>query len=146
MLTSPIDVTSEAKSCAAVTLAWNGFEAKLPLGKDPQFVRNLVDCLNEIKKPDSEIRGIIQQLPEAIDKVLPVARTEGLVLLSIYFLYKSFSLYDEAKILEVHVRIYRDKFEALEKEMKPFRNFIDTELIPQWEEGNTVNLEKIAKA
>ncbi|XP_020628984.1 uncharacterized protein LOC110066128 [Orbicella faveolata] len=145
LLTSPTQVSSEAKSCAAVTLAWNGFEAKLPLGKDPQFVRNLADCLNEVKKPDSEIRGIIQQLPEVIDKVLPVARTDGLVLLSMYFFYKSYLLYDEAKILEVNAMIYRDKFEALEKEMKPFRNFIDTELIPQWEAGNTANLEKIAE-
>ena len=145
LLTSPTQVSSEAKSCAAVTLALNGFQAKLTLGKDSQFVHNLADCLNEVKKPDSETRGIIQQLPGVIDKVLPEAWTEGLVLLSMYFLYKSFLLYDEAKILEVNVKTFRGKFEALEKEMKPFRDFIDTELIPLWEEGNTATLEKKAE-
>lgn len=145
LLTSPTQVSCEAKSCAAVTLALNGFEAKFSLGKDPQFVRNLADCLNEVKKPDSKVRGIIQQLPKVIDKVLPEAWTKGLVLLSMYFLYKSFILYDEAKILEVNVKTFRSKFEALEKEMKPFRDFIDTELIPLWEEGNTDTLEKKAE-
>ena len=145
LLTSPTQVSSEAKSCAAVTLALNGFDAKLTLGKEAQFVHNLADCLNEVKKPVSEVRGIIQQLPGMIDKVLPEAWTEGLVLLSMYFLYKSFLLYDEAKILEVNVKTSRGKFEALEKEMKPFRDFIDTKLIPLWEEGNTATLEKKAE-
>ena len=145
LLTSPTQVSGEAKSCAAVTLALNGFEVKLSLGKDPEFVRNLAGCLNEVQKPNSEVRGIIQQLPEVIDKVLPEAWTGGLVLLSMYFLRKSFLLYDEAKILEVNYKTFRGKFEALEKEMKPFRDFIDTELIPLWEEGNTVTLEKKAE-
>lgn len=145
LLKSPTQVSSEAKSCAAVTLALNGFEVKLSLGKDPEFVRNLADCLNEVKKPDSEVRGIIHQLPEVIDKVLPEAWTGGLVLLSMYFLSRSFLLYDEAKILEVNVKTFRGKFEALEKEMRPFRDFIDTELIPLWEEGNSVILEKKAE-
>ena len=145
LLTSLTQVSSEAKSCAAVTLALNGFDAKLTLGKEPQFVHNLADCLNEVKKPGSEVRGIIQQLPGVIDKVLPEAWTEGLVLLSMYFLYKSFLLYDEAKNMEVNVKTFRGKFEALEKEMKPFRDFIDTELIPLWEEGNTATLEKKAE-
>lgn len=145
LIKSPTQVSSEATSCAAVTLALNGFEAKLSTGKDPEFVRNLADCLNKVKKPDSEVRDIIQQLPKVIDKVLPEAWTGGLVLLSMLFLYKSFLLYDEAKILEVNVKTFRGKFEALEKEMRPFRDFIDTELIPLWEEGNTVILEKKAE-
>ena len=146
LLPSPTQASSEAKSCDAVALALNGVELKFPLGKDSQFVYNLVDCLNGAKKTYSEtVQGIIKQLPGVIDKALPVARTDGLFLLSMYFLYKSFSLYDEAKILEVNVKIYRDKFEALEKEMKPFRDFIDTKLILQWEESNNVNLKKIAE-
>ena len=143
LLTSLTQVSSEAKSCAAVTLALNGFDAKLTLGKEPQFVHNLADCLNEVKKPGSEVRGIIQQLLGVIDKVLPEAWTEGLVLLSMYFLYKSFLLYDEAKNMEVNVKTFRGKFEALEKEMKPFRDFIDNELIPQWKKDDTANLERI---
>ena len=144
LITSPTQASSAPKSCAAVTLAWNGVEVKLSLGKDPQFVRNLAECFNGVKKIGSEIQGIMKQLPELIDPVLPVAKKEGLVLLSVYLFYKSFVLYDEAKILEVNVKIYRNKFETLEKEIKPSRDFIDTELIPQWEKGNTANLEKIA--
>jgi len=143
LLTSPTQSSSAEKSCAAVSLAWGGVEVKFPLGKDPQFVRNLTDCFNGVKKIGSEIQVILKQLPEVIDKVLPFAKKEGLVLLSVYLLYKSFVLYDETMILEVNVRIYRDKLDALEKKMKLFRDFIDTELIPQWEEGNTVKLEKL---
>jgi len=143
LLTSPTQASNAEKSCAAVTLAWSGVEIKFPLGKDPQFVRNLTDCFNGVKKIGSEIQVIIKQLPELIDKVLPVAKKEGLVLLSVYLLYKSFELYDETMILEVNVRIYRNKLDALQKETKPFRDFIDTELIPQWEKGNTANMEKI---
>ena len=145
LLTSPTRVSSDAKSCAAVTLTLNGFQEKFPLGKDTQFVRQLTDCLNGAKKTYSEIQGgIIKQLAEVIHKVLPVARTDGLVLLSVYLLYRSYVLYDETKILGENVRIYRDKFEALEKEMKPFRDFIDNELIPQWKKDNTAHLQKIA--
>ena len=143
LLTSPTQASSAAESCAAVALAWKGIEVKFSLGKDAQFVRNLADCFNGVKKGYTQIQGIIKQLPEVIDKVLPVAKKEGLVLLSVYLLYNSFVLYDEAKILEVNAKIYRDRFEALEKEMKPFRDFIDTELIPQWENLNTADLEKI---
>ena len=107
-------------------------------------MRNLAECLNGVKKIGSEIQSIIKQLPELIDETLPVAKQEGLVLLSVYLVYKSFVLYDEVKILEVNVKIYRSKFETLEKEMKPSRDFIDTELIPQWEKGNTAILEEIA--
>lgn len=145
LLTSPTQVSSDAKSCAAVTLTLNGFQAKVPLDKDAQFVRQLTDCLNGAKKTYSEIHGgIIKQLGEVIHKVLPVARTDGLVLLSVFLLYRSYALYDEAMIMGENVMIYRDKFEALKKEMKPFRDFIDTELIPQWKKDNTANLEKIA--
>ena len=143
LLTSPTRVSSDAKSCAAVTLTLNGFQAKFPLGKDAQFVRQLTDCLNGAKKTYSEIQGIIKQLAEVIHKILPVARTDGLVLLSVYLLYRSYVLYDETKILGENVRMYRDKFEALEKEMKPFRDFIDNELIPQWKKDDTANLERI---
>jgi len=140
LLTSPTQASTETKSCAAITLALNGFEAKFSFGNDPQFVRNLADCLNGAKKAYT---GIIKQLPELINKVLPVAKKEGIVLLSVYLLYKSLTLYDEAMILEVNVKIYRDDFEASKKEIKQYRDFIDTDLIPQWEKGSTADLEKI---
>ena len=94
LLASPTQSSSAEKSCNAVSLAWAGVEVKFPLGKNPQFVRNLTDCFNGVKKIGNEIQVIIKQLPELIDKVLPVAKKEGLVLLSVYLLYKSFVLYD----------------------------------------------------
>ena len=131
-----------AGSCAAAALALNNVKDKMSFAKDSQFVYNVADCLNGAKETYSKIRGIIKELPEVIDKVLPFARTQGLVLLSMYFLYNNFLLYDEAKNYEDNVKIYRDKFELLETEMKPFRNVIDTKLIPQWKAGNTANFEK----
>ena len=117
-------------------------------------MRNLADCFNGVNKIESENQVILQQLPELIDKVilprlpelidkvLPVAKNEGLVLLSAYLLYKSFLLYNETMILEVKVRIHRERLDALEAKMKSFREFIDNELIPEWEKSNIANLEK----
>lgn len=143
LLTSPTQSFSAGKNCDAVLMALGGVEVNFPLGKAAQFVRNLADCLNSAKKTYSETQGIIKQLPELIDKVLPVAKKEGLVPLSLYLLYKSFVLYEETMILEENVRMYRNKLDALEKKMKPLRGFIDNELIPQFKEGNTTNLEKL---
>ena len=137
LLVSPTRAPSGAKSCAAAALAWNGVEVS-------QFVRELADCLNWAKKTYSEIQEIIKQLPKEIDKVLPVSWTKGLVLLSLYILYKNYLLYDEAKNLEVNVRSYRDKLERKEEEMKAIGVFIKTTIIPHWEAGNTANLEKDA--
>ena len=143
LLTSPTQASSGVESCAAVALAWTGVEVKDSVGKDAQFVRNLVDCLNGAKKAYSEIQGIIKQLPELIDKVLPVARREGVALLSAYLLYKSYKLYEEAMTLEANEREYRDQLDALKKEWKPLKDLIDAELIPRVEKGNVADFEKI---
>ncbi len=62
--------------------------------------------------------------------------------MSVYVLYRSYELYDRAIELEKDYRMYREEFEVLKEEMKPFIHFIATELIPQWEKGNTANLQK----
>jgi len=138
LLTSPTQASSGVESCAAVALALNGVWN----GIDVQFVRNLVHCVKGAIKEYSEIQGIIKQLPEQIDKVLPVARREGLALLSVYVLYKSYELYDEAMTLEANEREYRDQLDAIKKEWKPLRDLIVTELIPHVEKGNFADLEK----
>ena len=127
------------KSCAAV--ASPSQSAAL---KPSQFVKNVVDCLDGAREGYAEYRGIIKQLPKMIDKLLSVSWTEGLIVLSVYFVYNSFLLYDEAKNLEVNVRSYRDKLERKEEEMKAIGDFIKTTIIPHWEAGNTANLEKDA--
>ena len=137
LLTCPTRALSKAAaSCTAAAQGLNGV-------KTSEFVSNVANCLESSKEAYSEFQGVIKQLPEVIDKLLPVARSQGLVLLYFYFFYNSYILYDEVKTLEVNLKMYRNKFAALEKEMKPYRDFIDTELIPQWKAGNTANLEKI---
>jgi len=138
LLISPTRAFSEAKSCTAAALAWNDAQDY------SQFVLNIAHCLNGAKKAYSEIQGIIKPLPMVIEKVLPVARTQGLVLLSVYFLHSSFKLYNDTKTLADNLKIYRDKIEALEIEMKPLRNYIET-FILLWKAGNTTNFEKIAE-
>ena len=135
---SPTQASRAGKSCVAgIAFTLNSAEIK-PF----QLVNDLVDCLNNAKKTYSEIRGIIKQLPEVIDKVLPVAWTDGLVLLSMYFVCSSFSLYNEAKILQENANYHLGEFKALEKEVKMLKDFIDTKLIPQWKQGNTANVVK----
>ncbi len=63
--------------------------------------------------------------------------------MSVYVLYRSFELFDRAMNLEKDYKGYREEFEALKDEMKPYKDFIETELIPQWEKGNTANLQKV---
>lgn len=58
------------------------------------------------------IQVIIKQPLELIDKVL------------VYLLSKSFVLNNETIMLEVNVRIYREKLDALEKKLKPFRALV----------------------
>lgn len=90
-----------------------------------------------------ELQPIIQQLPELIEKALPAAKNGGLVLLSVYVLYRSFELYNRAMNLEKDYKMYRQEFEALKDEMEPYKDFIVTQLIPQWEKGNASNLLKV---
>lgn len=127
------------ESCAAVASASQSAAALKPA----QFVKNVADCLDGAKEAYAEYQGIIKQLPEMIDKLLSVAWIEGLIVLSMYFVYNSFLLYDEAKNLEANAKLYCDKLEALEKEMKSFKDFIDSKLFPQWEKGNTANVVKL---
>lgn len=105
---------------------------------------NVANCLDDSGETYTEIQGIIKQLPEVINKVLPAAWSRGLVLLSFYCAYSSYLLYDEVKTLERKEKRYRNKFAPLDTEMKKYRDFIDKELIPQWKAGNTANLEEIA--
>ncbi|KAJ7387248.1 hypothetical protein OS493_004224 [Desmophyllum pertusum] len=68
----------------------------------------------------------------------------GLVLLSAYLLYRSF---DQAmNLAKWDYKKHKDEFKALEKEMKPVRDLMETQLIPQWKKGNYANTQKSAES
>ena len=147
LLASETQASSGPKSCVGVVSAWMATDP-VTLVQDSQFISNFAECINEIKgllgsELHGKLKAIIQQLPKLFEKVLPVAREGGLVLLSAYVLYKSFELYDRAMNLEKDYTMHREEFEALKEEMKPFKDFIATQLIPLWEKGNNANLQKI---
>ena len=48
-------------------------------------------------------QGLIQKLPELIEKVLPVAKDKAGLLLSAYLAYKSYELHDRAMNLETNL-------------------------------------------
>ncbi|KAJ7387237.1 hypothetical protein OS493_004211 [Desmophyllum pertusum] len=80
-----------------------------------------------------------------MEKALNVAKEGRLVLLSAYFLYKSFELHDRAmNLAQWDYKKHRDEFEALEEEMIPVRDLMETQLIPQWKKGNYANTQKTA--
>lgn len=117
------------------------------LVQNSKFIGNLAVCTNEIMEGTKfigKLKPIIEQLPELVKKAPPFGKEGGgLVLLSAYVFYKSFELYNRALDLEEDYKMYRDEFEALKGEMKPFKDFIVTQLIPEWEKGNAGNLRKV---
>ena len=143
LLTSPTQASSGPKRCAEVVTAWMAADP-VSLFQDPKFILNLAVCINEVKEAIPELQklqNIIQRIPELIKTAL--TKKEGLVLLSVYVLSKSFELYNRAINLEQDYRMHREEFEALKEEMKPLQDFIVTQLIPEWEKDNTANLQKV---
>ncbi|KAJ7387233.1 hypothetical protein OS493_004207 [Desmophyllum pertusum] len=114
-----------------------------PPVEDPKFVSNVVECFNVMTKEKTwkaikNARELIQQLPELMDKAIPIGKKGGLVVLSAYVLYKRFELYDRAMTL---ARDY--EFELLQEEIIPFRDYLESQLIPQWKKGNFANMQMI---
>ena len=146
LLTYPTQTRSGPKGCAGVVSAWMKTTDTTTLVLDPTFISSLAECINEMQEVGNKLdklQPIIQQLPELIEKALPVAKEGGLVLLSVYVLYRSFELYNRAMNLEKDCKLYRKEFEALKDEMEPYKDFIVTHLIPGWEKGNASSLEKV---
>ena len=141
---SSTQASAGPKSCAEVASAVMATD-HITLVQDSNFIGNVAECIDEMIKVGSKLdklQPIIQRLPELIVKALPVAKKGGMVLLSVYALYRSFELYDRAMNLEKDFLMYRERFEALKEEMEHFKDFKVTQLIPQWEIGNAANMEK----
>ena len=113
---------------------------------DPKFADNIVRCASELTEFNwKTVEGFIQKLPELMEKASPVAKNGGLVLLSAYVLYRSLELHDRAIYLARDYKMLRHKFESSEEKMKPVRDFMEKEFIPQWKKDNYANTQKRAQ-
>ena len=141
LLSSPPQAVSVPDSCAEVETALMT-SPTAPLVEDPKFVSNVVECLTKEEnwKAIKNVVELIQKLPELIDKAILVGKKGGLVVLSAYLLYRSFELYERAIHLARDCKMDMLEFELLQEEIEPLRD-LEKELIPQWKNGNYINMQ-----
>ena len=122
--------------------------------QDAKSLTNLLDCIQGmyqlIQQFDwktaqtmipKEVQGLIQQIPNLMEK----AKTFGgkdLVLLSVYLGYRSIELYDRANSLKIDFKPYQQEFDLLKQKLKPMKEFLDAEIVPQWKNGKIVNMPR----
>ena len=144
------------KGCAEIASAPMENLEVASLVQDPKSLTNLVDCFQGMyhliqedawKTVQDEmpkgVQGLLQKIPNLMEKAKPsTASRGGLVLLSVYLGYRSIELYDRATKLKIDVKKYRQEFDLLKEELKPIKEFLDTEIVPQWKKGNITIVPK----
>ena len=124
---------------------------RILLLQDTKFTMKLVDCFQVMEKQiqqnsefkiPKQLQDLIKNLPDLMKKVKDFAPREGLVLLSVYLLYKSTELYVKALEVEKGYKIQRGEFVVLQEELIPIKGLIAEEIVPQWKKGNTANMVK----
>lgn len=155
LMISPAQAVSEPKECAEVAIY-----AKNKLAEsntiDLTFLRNFIGCIKELyglyKTTDWKtlqgmipqgVRDVMRNVPKLRKKALAVAKREGLCFVSVYLLYRTVDLYDQAMSLDMDYKMYRKEFEWLRMELEPVIYLIHTELLPQWEYLGSTALRKI---
>ncbi|KAJ7387249.1 hypothetical protein OS493_004225 [Desmophyllum pertusum] len=120
------------KVAGATVVSVGIFGVQVSLITDPEkFVSTFVDCLNELTNEKSwKTAGeFTRRLPELMRKALPVVKKGGLVLLSAYFLYRSFELYDRAmNLAKWDFKKHRASLKLWRRKMIPVRDFMETNL------------------
>ena len=70
------------------------------------------------------------------------ATRAGLVFMSVYLCYKGAELSAEAKDLALEREKFQEEFDLLEQELIQIKSFIATDIVRQWQTGNTVQMVK----
>ena len=142
-------------SCVEVKDALMETPHVIHLFQDPKFVMKLVDCFQAMYKQiqegglktvqdkiPKEVQDLLKNLPDLMKKLKDFALKGGLVVLSVYLLYKTSELFDRAQELERRYKINFQEFKVLQEELIPITAFIDKEILPEWKKGNTANMVK----
>ena len=121
------------------------------LVKDPNFLPNAVECLQETIRLTGEtgLKTVKAMMPPEIIKFIhnvglhimgnaeAYATGAGLVFMSVYLYYKGAELSAEAKDLALEYEKFQEEFDLLEQELIQIKSFIPRTL---WNNGKLVIL------
>lgn len=131
--------------------------------QDTDSLNNLLDCFQGMYKlieganwktvQDNIPKGVkdlVQKIPNLMDKAKSFTASKGeLVFWSVYLGFRSIELYDRATQLKITVKKHRQEFDLLKVKLKSIKDFLDTEIVLQWKNGNIAivpkNTEKLIK-
>jgi len=142
------------KGCAEVVSAWIKNPQMGDFVQDAKTLTTLLDCIQGmyqlIQQFDwktaqtmipKEVQGLMQKIPNLMEKAEKIGGKD-LFLLSVYLGYRSIELYDRANSLKIDFKLYRQEFDLLKQELKAIKEFLDTEIVPQWKNGRIVNIPR----
>ena len=140
LLASKTQASGETKSCVEVVTAF--FQTPR---YSTEFSIDFIKCLNGIPLQINSLKPILSSISQAIKKpaLTSLPSAEELLYMSAYLLYESVKLYDQAMNLDIDYKLYKDDFEALQRELNIVKDFIEKEVIPQSKRDNIADLQKI---
>ena len=162
LLITPSQSSKAPNGCLEVTTALAKNPSLDVLVKEPNFLPNAVKCLQETIRLIGVTgwKTVQTMMPPGFTKFihnvgLHLTRSPevygtgaGLIFMSVYLCYKGTELLTEAKHLALEHQRFQEEFDLLDEELKEIKFFMDTEVVPQWETGNTQlvkNIKKLSK-
>ena len=154
LVISTSEAISVPKGCAEVASAWIKNPQMGAFVQDAKTLTTLLDCIQGmyqlIQQFDwktaqtmipKEVQGLMQKIPNLMEKAKKIGGKD-MFLLSVYLGYRSIELYDRANSLKIDFKLYRQEFDLLKQELKAIKEFLDTEIVPQWKNGKMVNMPR----
>ena len=156
LLITPSQSSKAPNGCLEVVTALAKNPSLDVLVKEPNFLPNAVKCLQETMRliGETDWKTVQAMMPPEITKFIhnvglhimgnakAYATRAGLVFMSVYLCYKGAELSAEAKDLALEREKFQEEFDLLEQELIQIKSFIATDIVRQWQTGNTVQMVK----
>ena len=156
LLITPSQSSQAPNGCPEVATALAKNPSLDALVKEPNFLPKAVKCLQETIRliGETDWKTVQAMMPPEIAKFIhnvglhimgeakAYATGAGLVFMSVYLCYKGAELSAEAKDLALEREKFQEEFDLLEQELIQIKSFIATDIVRQWQTGNTVQMVK----
>ena len=156
LLITPSRSSKSSNGCLEVATALAKNSSLDVVVKEPNFLPNAVKCLQETMRliGETDWKTVQAMMPPEITKFIhnvglhimgnakAYATRAGLVFMSVYLCYKGAELSAEAKDLALEREKFQEEFDLLEQELIQIKSFIATDIVRQWQTGNTVQMVK----
>ena len=156
LLITPSQSSQAPNGCLEIATALAKTSSLNDLVKEPYFLPNAVECLQEtirlIGETDWETVQAMMPLEitkfiddvglQIMGKAKAFATEAGLILMSVYLCYRGTELSAEAKHLALEHEKFQEEFDMLNQELVQIGSFIATDIVEQWKTGNAVQLVK----